>query len=185
MRLSIIAILISLSAIGYGQAYLHFGKDSFELEPGMLIIDQGNTSSGSSELYWEPNRDSRIDWVETEVINVGDTTYYWPAVESDTIKQGERLNLIPGNGITINYSPGTANDLLNLYDRYLLERPTATRHETDISQDIFLEDCNLIEESFKDGIDSWFTTKCINPEHQKEFPVKPTFEGFIKWLRTQ
>jgi len=117
-----------------------------------------------------------------------DTTfYYWPAVEWDTIEQNDRLNFIAGNGITISV-PGEYTmemKIVDLYDRYLLERPTATRHETDISQDINLEDCNLKEVEHKNGFGMWFETICTNPEHQKEFPVKPTFEGFIKWLRTQ
>lgn len=72
MRISIIAILISLSAICYAQT----DSIGFHLQEGWIIIDQGSTSSSYSDMVWSPieNRLSNIDWKEYEVVNTGDTT---------------------------------------------------------------------------------------------------------------
>lgn len=126
--ISIIAILISLSAIVYGQ--------------------------------------------EVDVTR-GYTTYYWPAVEWDTIEQGERLNFVPGNGIEITYSPfqSTAQDLLNLYDLYYDQIDSVRVHE--LPSDYAYCLWRVSDE------------KCTDPDHYKTIKPRPSFEGFIKWLKQQ
>ena len=162
MRLSIIAILISLSAIGYGQ----------------------------DTIPWNGDGDTLV---------LQDAYYYWPIpIRSDTIKDGERIELRAGNGISLQpvgyistYEPwnkpysSSVAELLHLYEHYLLERPTVTRHETDIGDDILLEDCELKSITHRSDGNMWFQTVCVKPEHQKQFPVSASFEGFIKWLKEQ
>lgn len=155
MKISIIAILISLSAIGYGQQGVYVTR--------------------------------------------GDTIYNWPIINGDTIKNGERIELRAGRGITIMdhggihpvgrvtpyevwdkpYSSSVA-ELLELYDKYLAQQITYSRHP-----DGFFNDCDIEMKSEEEGINLTMWEECVKVSHYKPVPVKSSLEGFIKWLKQQ
>jgi len=156
-KLSIIAILVSISAMSFGQ-----------------VVEQ--------DLDYDKMKDEL-----TVSIGESDTAYYWFWPEcGDTIKDGETITITTHDDDFLTTTPyvrhQAAMEIINLYDQYLEQRGTRQEHDGSV---MFVSDCNMVEKEHRYGMSVAYSYECTNKEHFKEVKIPATFEGFIKWLRTQ
>lgn len=132
------------------------------------------------------------------ILAKGQNTEYnnWPLY----VESYDSLQFIGSNGVQVEkkgnqylltYWPEKneqfITDILNLYDEYLLQRPTRPVHIPGFNpyDDTSLVDCDLVEIEDRNGFSISYHYECRNKFHYKQVPISSSFEAFITWLRRQ